>query len=40
MKKWLAIAETGGDRPTNEEQQETIETDLALRMKEDREDEY
>ena len=40
LKKWLAIAETGGDRPTNEEQQETIETDLALRMKEDREDEY
>ena len=40
MKKWLAITETGGDRPTNEERQETIETDLAMRMKEERKDDY
>ena len=40
LKKWLAITETGGDRPTNEERQETIETDLAMRMKEERKDDY
>ena len=38
LKKWLAINEIGADNPTNEELQETIENDLALRMKE--EDEY
>ena len=38
LKKWIAIAETEGDKPTNGERQETIETDLALSMKEEVED--
>ena len=34
LKKWLEITETAADKPTDEERQETIENDLALRMKE------